>query len=832
MLRLEGVAMLTILSSIRSLFWGFRSSPGFLVVVIFTLAVGIGATAAIFTVVNAVLIRPLPFPEPERLVAVWNRAPGLNLDQFEHSEGSYLVYRRHNHVLEDLGIFGEGSVTLTGGDRPERVGSAAVTASVFSVLRVRAFLGRAFQEADCLPGAEPATVLSHELWQRRYGGRHDVIGQLLPIDGVATRVVGVMPSGFRFPSVKTELWLPLTIDPAKPVVGSFNYTAVGRLKPGITRQRAARELSSLVFRIAEDYGERDVSRGMIASVHLSVLVHSLRDDLVGDVERVLWLLLGSVGIILVIACANVANLFLVRAEGRQREVAVRTALGASRREVARLFLSESIALALIGGAFGLGLAAVGVRLLVRLGPQGIPRLDEIGIDGTVLAFTAAVSVAAGVVCGGLALVRFGRPEMVPALKEGGRGSSAGRERLWTRAVLVVVQMALALVLLVGSGLMAKSFWRLRGVHPGFDPHGVLTLRLYLAPARYADAPAAARFVQQLLEKVRAVPGVVSAGTVSILPLSGGNSNSGYTFEDFPLPKDTVPPLLGTRFASPGYFEALRIPLVAGHTFERLDPGRRSGDIVVSQALAERFWHGKSALGKRLTNGISKEKHPWYTIVGVVGSVRDLGLDKKPQETVYLPWLGQARAPDDKNPEFVERYVSLAVRSRMAPTLLVAPIRQAIGSLDPTLALEEVRPMEEVVSRSMARTSFTMLLLSIAAAVALVLGTVGIYGVISYVVSQQTREIGVRMALGAARGDIARMVLREGLKISLVGIGVGLVGAFSVTRLLIALLFDTSPLDPGVFAAVPVLLAAVALMASWLPADRASSVEPLEAIRYE
>ncbi|MBW8876227.1 MAG: ABC transporter permease [Acidobacteria bacterium] len=825
--------MLTILSSIRALFRGFRSNPGFLAIVIFTLAVGIGANAAIFTVANAVLIRPLPYPEPERLVAVWNRAPGMNLDQFEHSEGSYLVYRRHNHVLEDLGIYGQGSVTLTGGDRPERVGAVGMTASLFSVLKVPALLGRTFQEADDLPGAEKVTVLSHELWQRRYGGRRDVLDQVLQIDGVATRVVGVMPAEFRFPSVRAELWQPLAIDPAKPVVGNFSYTGVGRLKPGVTRQQAAHELSSLVWRLAEDYGERDVSRGMIASVRLSVLVHSLRDDLVGDVQRVLWLLLGSVGIILVIACANVANLFLVRAEGRQREVAVRTALGASRRDVARLFLSESVALALLGGILGLGLAAAGVRLLVSLKPEGIPRLEEIGIDGSVLAFTLAISIAAGLVCGGFALLRFGRPEMVPALKEGGRGGSAGRARLWTRAVLVVVQMALALVLLVSSGLMAKSFWRLRGVSPGFDPQDVLTLRLYLPPARYADSPATARFVQQLLEKVRAVPGVVSAGTVSILPLSGGNSNSGYTFEDFPLPKDTVPPLLGTRYTSPGYFAAMRIPLLTGRVFDRLDPGQRSGDVVVSQALAERFWPGQSPLGKRLMNGVSREKHPWYTIVGVVGSVHDLGLDKKAQETVYLPLMRVLEtATKGADTDYVSRDVSLVLRGRVAPASLVTPVRNAIWSLDPNLALEDVRPMAEVLARSMARTSFTMLLLVIAAAVAVVLGTVGIYGVISYVVSQRTREIGVRMALGAARGDIARMVLREGLVISLVGITLGLLGAFAATRLLIALLFDTSPLDPGIFAAVPVLLAAVALMASWLPAERAASVEPLEAIRYE
>ena len=828
--------MLTILSSIRSLLRSFRSSPGFLVIVILTLAVGIGATAAIFTVVHAVLIQPLPYPEPERLVAVWNHAPGMNLDQFEHSEGSYLVYRRHNHVLEDLGIYGRGSVTLTGSDRPERVDAAGVTASVFHVLRVPPLLGRALQESDELPRAEQVTVLSYELWQRRFGGRRDVLGQVLQIDGVATRVVGVMPERFRFPAKETELWQPLTIDPAKPVVGNFNYTAVGRLKPGVTRLQAERELSSLVFRLAEDYGERDVSRGMIESVKLSVLVHSLRDDLVGDVERMLWLLLGSVGIILVIACANVANLFLVRAEGRQREVAVRTALGASGRDVARLFLSESVALALIGGVVGLGLAAAGVRLLVALKPQGIPRLEEIGIDGSVLAFTVAIAIVAGFFCGGFALLRFGRPEMISSLKEGGRGGSAGRARLWTRAVLVVVQMALALVLLVASGLMAKSFWRLRSVDPGFDPQGVLTLRLYLPQARYADAPAAVRFVQQLLEKVRAVPGVASAGTVSILPLSGNNSNSGYTLEDFPLPKDTVPPLLGTRYVSPGYFESMRIPPAEGHTFDRLDPGRRSNEVVVSRALAERFWPGKSAIGKRLLNGIRQGQDPWCTIVGVVGSVRDLGLDKKPLETVYLPLLGQEPVADPKtgakNPEYVPRDVALVVRGRVAPAALVAPARQAVWSLDPNLALADVRPMQEVVSRSMAHTSFAMLLLLIAAAVAVVLGTVGIYGVISYVVSQRTREIGVRMALGAARGDISRMVLREGFLITLVGIGIGLIGAFGVTRLLLALLFDTSPLDPAIFATVPALLAAVALLASWLPAERAASVEPLEAIRYE
>jgi putative ABC transport system permease protein len=569
---------------------------------------------------------------------------------------------------------------------------------------------------------------------------------------------------------------------------------------------------------------------MIESARLSVLVHPLRDDVVGDVERVLWVLLGSVGCILLIACANVANLFLVRAEGRQREVAVRTALGATRGTVARLFLGESLALALIGGVCGLALAAAGVRVLVSLRPEGIPRLEEIGVDGSVLAFTLLLAVLAGLLCGGLAIFRYGAPELLGTLKEGGRGGTAGRGRHFARNVLVVVQMALALVLLVGSGLMVKSFWRLRGVDPGLDPKGVLTVQLNLPGTEYKDAFATARFTRTLLERVRAVPGVVSAGTITELPLSGSNSNSAYSFEDFPLSPDVVPPILGTRFVSPGYFEAMGIPVIEGRVFDRIDPARRSNEVLVSEALARRFWPDRSAIGKRLTQGLAA-KGRWVTIAGVVGSTRDLGLHEKPYEAVYFPVL-RLNQDDEGSEEWVPRSFSLVVKGRVDPASLVPQVRQAVWSIDPNLPLVQVRPMTEVVARSMARTSFTMLLLVIAAAVALLLGAVGIYGVISYVVSQRTREIGVRMALGAARADISGMVLREGAAISLLGIGIGLAFALALTRLMLALLVDVSPTDPATFAAVPVLLAAVALLASWLPARRAAAVEPLEAIRYE
>jgi putative ABC transport system permease protein len=813
---------------LRSMARGLLRSPGFVAITVLTLGLGIGANAAIFSVVNAVLIRPLPYPEPERVMAVWHTAPGIGMSQFEQSDATYLLYRRRNRVLEDLGIYGRGSLSLTGGQEPVRLSASGITGSVFRVLRIPPALGRTIQEADERPGAEPVAVLSYDLWRRRFGGARGVLGTTLHVDGVARRVVGVMPAGFHFPEQDTELWVPLTLDPAHLQAGNFNYDAVARLRPGITPERAARELSDLVWRIPEEAPDSQINRGMIQNARLAVLVHPLRDDVVGDIQRILWVLLASVGVILAIACANVANLFLVRAEGRQREVAVRTALGASRRDVARLFWSESLALALLGGALGLALAAAGVRLLVALRPQGIPRLDEIHVDGTVLAYTVALAIASGLLFGLFAVLRYGTPELVTSLKEGGRGGTAGRERHRARNVLVVVQVALALVLLVVAGLTGKSFWRLRNVDPGFDPRGVLTLHLYLPESEYSNVQTV-NFIQRLLEKVHAVPGVVAAGAVTGLPLGGSFSNSGYTFEDFPLPPDAVPPLLATHVVSPEYFQAMGIPLRAGKAFGAIDPQQPSRDVVVSESLARRFWPGRSPLGKRLTPGLKPDLGKWRTIAGMAGSVRDRGLDQPLTEAVYFPWIP---VPDGDGAGRAPRDFSLAVRGHGDSAKLAAPVREAIRSLDPNLPVAEVRPMAEVVQRSMARTSFTMLLLAIAAAVALVLGAVGIYGVIAYIVSQRTREIGVRMALGARREDVERMVLRQGLVLAVAGVVLGLAGSLAVTRLMRALLFEVTPFDPATFAAVPVLLAAIALLASWVPARRAASVEPLEAIRYE
>ena len=824
-----------LMTSIRATVRGFRKSPGFLILTALTLALGIGATAALFTVVNAVLIRPLPYPEPERVVYVQQSAPGLGLDDAQMSDAIYLLYRKENKVLEDLGIYWDGAITLTGGQEPARLGAAGLTPSVFRILRVPPELGRSFVEDDGKPGAELVTVLSHALWQTRFGGDPKVVGTKIQVDGVTRSVVGVMPESFRFPTSDVQLWVPMVIDPAKLSPGNFNYSGVGRLRPGVSYDRASKELSALVWRIPEAMGDSGISREMIEQAKLAVAAKPLRDRVVGDIERTLWLLLGSVGLILLIACANVANLFLVRAESRQREVAVRTAIGASRWEIARVFLGESLSLSILGGVAGLALAAAGVRFLVALQPQGIPRLEEIGVDGTVVLFTALLALLSGLLIGAFAAFRYGSPDLVPALKEGGRGGTVGKARHLARQVLVVVQVSMALVLLVGAGLMIRSFWRLANVDPGIHPEGVLTVNLSLPESEYESSTRTAQLYAQLLEKVRNLPGVAEAGTNTVLPLSNGNSMSSHMIEDQPTPESSLPPMLGTRFVSPGYFEALGIPLIEGRSFDRIDPERAEDGVVVSRSVARHFWPNGSALGKRLTQGGPGEPiDKWFTIIGVVGDVREQGLHQKPVEAVYYAVRRMNPDGDGGGGEWVPRDFALVVKAKpgVDPAGLVGAVRQAVWSIDPKLPLSGVRTMEKVVERSMARTSFTMLLLGIGAAVALLLGAVGIYGVISYIVSQRTQEIGVRMALGAQRSDVSGMVMKEGLLLAVLGIGSGLALSFAATRAMKALLYEVSTTDPATFIAVPLLLALVALLASYVPARRAAGVEPLEAIRYE
>ncbi len=817
-----------ILQLLRTSLRGLFHRPGYTLLAIITLGVGIGATVALFSVVYSVLLRPLPISRPEEVVSIWHTMPGIGSDKVRLSDSVYRFYREQNRTLQAIGIYLNDDANLSGGPEPERVTICDTTASLFNVLGASAALGRTLGEDDEKPGAEPVAVISDDLWHHVFGADPAVAGKLVRIDGVSRRLVGVMPKSFGFPRPQTAVWIPITIDPAHLSPENYSYFGIGRLRPGVTRERAAQDLSALALRLPEAVGGPFTSASL-KTWKLQVLVHDLLEDRVGDVKRTLWTLLVSAGLILLIACANVANLILVRAEGKQREVAVRVALGASRGEVVQGFLMESALLALGGGVVGLVLAGLGIQLLLRLRPPGIPRLDEVGIGGAVLGFTILLALLAGLLAGSLAAFRSIRLKLVTTLKEGGRSGMAGRAAHQSRRILAATQIALALVLLVGATLMIKSFRRLQAVDPGLDPDGLLTVQLTLPRAQYPDAQAVARFMRDVQGRVQAVPGVRSAAMVSQLPLSGGASDSDYVIEDHPLPASAARPSLNNQFVTPGYFETLKIPIRAGSSFTRIDPGQRQGEVVISQSVAERFWPGQSPLGKRLTPETPREGE-WYTVIGVAGDVHEVGLQKPPTQVVYFAW--RRLASQDGKDHWVPPGGTLVIRTNGDPAAFARPVRDAIHAVDPALPVSEVQSLREILGRSTARVAFTVLLLGIAAAIALLLGAIGIYGVISYIVSQRTREIGVRMAIGARRSDIARLVLWDGLVVSLIGMALGLAACLLLARSINSLLYKVSPTDPTILLGIPVFLTLVTLFASWLPARRASAVEPSEAIRHD
>ncbi|MDQ3699177.1 MAG: ABC transporter permease [Gemmatimonadota bacterium] len=801
-------------------------APGFSTVSILTLALGIGATTAIFTVVNGVLLRPLPYSEPEGLVGLWHTAPGIGMPQVEQSEGTYFLYKGEGRAFEDIGAYDEDAVNLTGGDEPERVASVSVTASVLPILGIRPLRGRWIAEAEDQPGAPPVALVGESLWRRKFGADPGIVGRTIQVNGVSREIVGVMPATFGFPSSDIQLWIPLAFDLSRANAYNFNYSGVARLRRGATRESAQRDLQRLVPLIPERYPVSFVTKEMFAELRLTPQVHPLRDDVVGDVGQVLWVILGTAGFVLLIACANVANLFLARAEGRQKEIAVRTALGAGRRDLLRFALAESLFLAALGGAAGVGLALVGIRALVRLAPASVPRLSEVSVDARVLGVAALVTVLAGLLFSVLPLVRYRAMSLASMLKEGGRGASVGRERHRARNALVVAQVALALVLLAGSGLMARSFWHLRSVDPGFDSTNVLTLRLALPGVTYPRDEDRARFYSRLVDRLRGLSGVRGAGAVGKLPLRPeGQSNSGTWIEDVTSGSDAVPPMHPNTPATDGYFKALGIPLLEGRDFEPAERERRSGAVLVSESFARRYWKEESPIGKRLR---PVPTAPWYTIVGVVGSVRGAALEQPPEEMIYYPMVAIA----GDTAIGVSSSMSLVVRTTGDPRGAMNAVRREVRALDAGLPIFNLRPMEEVMRGSMARTSFTLLLLGIASAVALLLGAVGIYGVISYTVSLRTREIGVRIALGARSGDVGWLVTRQGIALALIGVALGLGGALGLTRLLSTLLFEVSPIDPLALGAASVALIAVAAAASALPAFRAARVDPVEALRAE
>ena len=774
------------------------------------------------------LLRPLPYPAPERLVAVTHTIAIAGLSKVDQSDAGFLLYQRGATSFEGMAAYRVSDVNLGGGaagtGAPERVAATGVTAGLIGVLRAAPLLGRAFVAEEDRPGGPHVVLLSERLWRRQFGADPAIVGRRVVVEARLREVVGVMPAGFRFPNARTELWLPLALDPARANPGSFNYVSVARLAPGVAPERAAAELARLLPRVVDEFPS-DVTREMLAQVRLRPVVTPLRDVMVGDVRRLLWILLGSAGLLLLVACANAASLCLVRAEGTQREVALRTALGAGRGAVVSRYLAEALLLAGAGGALGVAIAAAGVRLLRGL-PSGIdiPRLGEVSVDGRVLLFAAGVAAFSTVAVSLIPLLRARRLPVAAVLKESGRAATAGGRRQRARGALVVAQVALALVLVAGSGLMARSFARLRDVRPGFDAERVLTLRVALPRARYGDAAAIAALHDRLLAQVRALPGVTAAALTTWVPLTSNHDDTTLSVEDHPLPENVVPNLHYIAYVSGELFGTMGIPLLAGRTFAPADAARPSTDVVVTRAFAERYWKGASPLGKRIRPFGSG---PWYTVVGVVGDVHLEALEKPAEDAVYFPL-----ATPNGTTTFVPGTVALMVRTAGEPEALVAPVRRLVQRLDPSLPTYDERPLRDVLSAAAARTRFVMLVLALASAVALTLGAVGVYGVMAYGVSLRQREIGVRMALGARPADVGQMISRHGVALAAAGVAIGLGAALGVTRFLRGLLYDVSPTDPLTLGGTCAVLLLVALVASWLPARRAAAMDPVEALRRE
>ena len=801
--------------AVRSL----RRTPGFAVAALACLALGIGANTAIFSVINGVLLRPLPFRDPAALVMVWERPPRSGQDRNVVSPANYLDWRARSSVFADIGAYIDWRANLTGVDEPVEVARSVATASFFAVLGVPAALGRVYSADEDTPNGPRVAVLSHRLWQRHFGGRADAVGARLTLDGRPFTVIGVMPDGFGIEGSKAELWTPMGLDPAvdyRTRTGRY-LTTVARLRPGVSRSRAQTELDAIARRLEADHPSFNAGWG--------VNIVSMYDQVVGGIQRSLVVLGGVVAFVLLIACANVANLLLARSTSRSREIAVRSALGAARSRVVRQLLTESLVLAVIGAALGLVLASLAIRAVRTLAPQGIPRVGSIAIDGWTLAFTAAVAVVTGLVFGLVPALHAGRGDLQSVLREGARGSTAVGG---ARGTLVVAQVALSLVLLVGAGLMIRSFAKLQSVDPGFDPGGVLTARVQLAGERYQTPETATAFFERLIERVQRVPGVASAGAINWLPFVGSGSATSYWIEGKPVPPPTEEFVADVRAVDTSYFRTMRIRVVRGATFDARVRSASPKQVVVNEAFVHVHFAGANPLGEHVLM-------PWDDtlrgeIVGVVADTKHTGLDSLARPMIY--WA-MAQFPTNFMTLVVRSQCSLPTRrSACDPTRLVPAITREVRALDPNQPLADVKRLDAYLGQSVAQRRFSMTMLAIFSSAALVLAALGIYGVLAYSVAQRTREIGVRMALGARESTVARMVVREALGVVGLGLLLGTAGALALTRVLATLLYDVSPTDPMTFVSVAVVLGAVALTASYLPARRAARVDPIVALRQE
>jgi putative ABC transport system permease protein len=804
--------------------------PGFALVAVLTLALGVGANTAIFSVVNAVLLRPLPYAEPERLVFIYDSWPGGRIPKSPLMEAEFLRLRDEARSLEQVSLYTTATLTLTGAGEPERVACGTASGDLFAALGVPVALGRTFMREEEPRGQGHVVILSHSFWERKFAGGPGVIGQALTLDGRSYTIIGVLPQGFKSPpelqaDTAIELWLPPGYNLAGPCC-SHGLNVVARLRGGQTLEQAQAEADTIMAGVKQDYPD-----GFPKDGAKRALIRPLQQEIVGDLRRPLWVLLAAVLFVLLIACANVANLLLARSEARQKEIALRAALGAGRGRIIRQLLAESLLLAITGGSMGLLLASLGLRLLPALGSENIPRLQEVTLDARVLGFTLLTSLLTSVVFGLVPAYQAVKFDLQTALKEGGRAAASARGRSRLRATLVVAEVALSLVLLVGAGLLIKSFWRLRQVDTGFSAEQVLTLRLFPPASAYPDDQHVAAFYEELLQRVRSLPGVTDAAVVDALPLgdrSGGTvlEVEGRTVELSALNS------AGWRVVSPDYFRTLGVRLLRGRFLEDADQGQARLVAVINETLARAHWPDEEPLGRRirlLNRPPGQATTAFLTVVGVVADVKSDGLTEAARQEVYVPLRQREAAIDGMG---LERQMSLAVRSSGEPLELAKVIRQEVAAIDPNVPVASVRTMEQILATVTVQPRFNMILLGIFAAVALVMASVGIYGVLSYSVTQRTHEIGIRLALGARQGNVLKMVVSQGMVLALTGMGIGVASAFALTRLMSGLLYGVSATDPVTFVAIALLLAGVALLACYLPARRASRVDPMIALRYE
>jgi predicted permease len=810
-----------------------RKSPRFAGVAVLTLALGIGATAAIFSVLDGVVLRPLSYPQPEQLVGVEVTPLAIDPTLRGMAPEDYFVFRDQSRTFQDIGIYAETDtdrdVNVTGFAEPERVHALGVTHGVLSVLGVPAMFGRTFSPSDDSPGAPPTAILTYRYWQRRFSADLSAVGKTIIVDGMARQIIGVLPRNFRFLDAHDlALILPLQLDRNKTLLGNFSYFGIARLKAGITLTQANADVARMLPITLEAFPTPPgVSMDSMQKAGFAPSILPLKQEVIGNVNLLLWVLMGGIGMVLLIACANVANLLLVRTEGRQHELALRAALGASRRRISAQLLCESAVIGLLGSICGLGVACAALRILVALAPSGLPRISDIGVHLPVLYFTLGITL--------LTILLFG---LIPVLKhagvrggvpEGGRALGLSRERHRARNLLVTVQVALALVLLVCSGLMIRTFRVLTHTNPGFArPAELQTFRISIPNSDVADDAGVSRIEQRIEDRLAAIPGVSSVAFSSAVPLDGDSRFDNIFVEDHPYGDGVLPPPRHLLFISPEYFPTLGIPLIAGRDLSWADTYNRVPVALISENFARQYWRTPAeAIGKRIRVTTVDD---WRQIIGVVGDVRDDGMDKPARTDVYWPTL---LAKFQSEPLRAQRYVTFIVRSPLAGSAsFMNQIRQAVWSVDANLPLASVYTLNYFYTRSMARTSFTLVMLGIAGAMALLLGTVGLYGVIAYSVSQRTREIGVRMALGAQRKDVLSLVLGEGMWVILIGLAIGLAASLGLTRFLSSLLVGVTATDPLTFAGVAILLAVSALTACYMPARRAVLVDPMLALRYE